>query len=272
VSETLVAALASALLSLGAWHRGSLSISGGIAAAGVGFSVWVGFGRVGFAALGGFFLTSTLLGRVGKARKLPLHLDYEKGDRRDAWQVLANGGVATALALIVTARGNTGPFPNGISSSDATLALAALASIASANADTWATELGVLWPYPPRSLWSWRKVEAGTSGAVSLGGLVAALGGASLIACIATFAIGDEAAGATAVWVTGAGFFGALVDSALGKGQRQYVCTACAKTVETKRHCNRATTLVSARWAVLNNDAVNVLANASAAAVVVFAR
>ena len=52
-----------------------------------------------FATLMAFFATSTLLGRVGAARKAVIKREFEKGDARDAWQVLANGGVATAAAL-----------------------------------------------------------------------------------------------------------------------------------------------------------------------------
>lgn len=272
-TEAFVALGATTVLSFGAWKRGSLSISGSIAATGVGFWVWAGLGRVGFAALCAFFLTSTLLGRVGKTRKRPLQLDYEKGDRRDAWQVFANGGVAASIAVWVAVVGDAGWFPDGLrNDTTLTLVLAALASLASANADTWATELGVLWPRRPRSLWTWRPVPAGSSGAVSPGGLAAAFGGALLIGLVAT-QVPASVSAAEVLWlVTGAGFFGAFADSALGKVQRQYACGSCGKTVETRHHCGHPTTCSSSRFAVLNNDGVNCLANTLAALVVALVR
>lgn len=273
LTEAVIAFAASGALSIGAWKRGSLSPSGGIAATGVGFCVWMGLGRVGFGALCGFFLTSTLLGRVGKARKRPLQLDYEKGDRRDAWQVLANGGVAAGLALVLTLAGEAGPFPNQVVTHfDVSCTIAALASLASANADTWATELGVLWRSPPRALWTWRRVRAGTSGAVSPGGLLASAAGAFVVGLIATLMRAPIHATELVGWITSAGFVGALTDSALGAAQRQYVCHACGSAVEARHHCGHTTTRNSPRWAVLNNDWVNALANASAAAVVLLLR
>lgn len=272
-TEAIVALCATAVLSIGAWKRGSLTISGGIAATAVGFFVWAGLGRMGFASLCAFFLTSTLLGRVGKARKRPLQLDYEKGDQRDAWQVFANGGVATCIAVWLVVFGDAGWFPAELRSDTTNNAvLAALASLASANADTWATELGVLWPRPPRSLWTWRSVPAGSSGAVSPGGLVAALGGALLIALVATQLPAAVTPVEALCWVTGPGFLGAFADSALGKVQQQYACESCGKTVETRTHCGRATTRASSRFAVLNNDGVNFLANAVAALAVLLLR
>jgi uncharacterized protein (TIGR00297 family) len=271
--EALTALGASGLLSFGAWKRGSLSTSGGFAATGVGFTVWAGLGWVGFVALCGFFLTSTLLGRVGKTRKHPIELDYEKGGRRDLWQVLANGGVAAGLGSVLVLGGQAGAFPRSFgSATDEALALAALASLASANADTWATELGVLWPTPPRSLWTLARVPAGTSGAVSPGGLLAALAGAFVVAAIATLLRSPASPDAVIIYVTAAGFFGALLDSALGGLQRQFLCTTCGKTVEAKWHCDANTTRSSPRFAVLNNDGVNVLANAGAAAIVLLLR
>src|SRR5207248_1511948 len=82
-----------------AWRRGSLSPSGALAAVATGAIIYVGGGAVWFAALIVFFATSTLLGRVSAARKAVIKREFEKGDTRDAFQVLANGGVAAAAAL-----------------------------------------------------------------------------------------------------------------------------------------------------------------------------
>src|SRR5690606_26955345 len=135
--------------------------------------------------------------------------------------------------------------------------------LASANADTWATELGVLWRQPPRSLWTWQTVPPGTSGAVSLGGLLAAMAGALVVALVAAQLPLRISAARVVFELTAAGFLGALVDSALGNFQQQYKCGVCGKTVEAKNHCTTTTHRIAARRAVLNNDGVNALANAS---------
>ncbi|HFE64799.1 MAG TPA: DUF92 domain-containing protein, partial [Caldithrix sp.] len=47
-----------------------------------------------------FFVTSSLLSKIGRSRKVQFDLIFEKGDRRDAGQVFANGGVAGLLMIL----------------------------------------------------------------------------------------------------------------------------------------------------------------------------
>lgn len=255
---------ASGALGWGAWRRGSLSTDGAIAAAWVGASIGMGLGLRGFIVLCVFFFTSTLLGRVGKVRKQRFETHYAKGHRRDVLQVLANGGVASACATWLWLGSRTAPEPSAVTP----IAVAAYASLASANADTWATELGVLSRSQPWHLLQWRRVAAGTSGAISgLGSLVAWLGAATIAASayVGHAGAGRVLAVAVAI-VTGAGFLGALADSALGAvAQRQYVCRHCGEQVETKLHCDAPARVVGPRWAALDNDSVNLIANGLAA-------
>lgn len=191
-----------------------------------------------------FFISSSLLSRVGGVRKRAVAAAFAKGGRRDAGQVMANGALA---ALLSVGYGLTGE----------TIWLAGVTgALAAVNADTWATELGVLSRLWPRLVTSGARVEPGTSGAVSLLGLLAALGGALLIGLPA-------AAAARAGWlafVGGAGgLAGSLCDSLLGATvQAVYTCPACAK--ETERHplhtCG-APTLYRRGWRWLDNDGVN---------------
>lgn len=256
---------ASSLLAGAAFLRGSLSWDGALAACLVGGMIWIGFGGAGFVVLCTFFFTSTLLGRVGKSRKARFESHYAKGHRRDALQVMANGGPAFACAtlgwfLACSDSGEGGRLAGP-------LAVAACASLASANADTWATELGVLSHTPPWHLFRWRRVPAGTSGAVSLLGCVVALSGAATVAGVA-WLVGDGFGLCDAWLVAAAGFGGCLLDSALGAAaQKQYVCATCNEQVEVKEHCAKPTVAVGPGWARLGNDAVNFCANATAAAV-----
>jgi uncharacterized membrane protein len=127
------------------------------------------------------------------------------------------------------------------------------------NADTWATELGVLSKNLPRLITNGKAVERGTSGAVSLPGSLAALGGAALIGLTAgLFSLKAEPLRLAGAAILG-GLAGSFFDSLLGATvQAIYYCPACQK--ETERHprhlCGTETSLRRG-WRWLNNDVVN---------------
>ena len=92
-----------------------------------------------------------------------------KAGPRDAWQVLANGGVATAAIVA------GGP-----------LGVAAFAgAYAAANADTWGTEIGMLARQAPRSILTGKPLATGISGGVTLVGTLAEAAGAVFIGTLA---------------------------------------------------------------------------------------
>ena len=237
------------LISALAYRLHSLSKSGAIAAVALGTVVF-GLGGLEWAALlRGFFISSSGLSRLFKQRKARFDEKFSKGSRRDAGQVLANGGVAGLFVILHLF------FPEAIWPW-----LGCAGALAAANADTWATELGVLSPRPPRLLTNWRVVEQGSSGAISLVGTLAALGGSLGIALIA--AAFWPTAQVQWLWVGGislAGLLGSLVDSYLGATlQAIYHCPLCSK--ETERHpvhtCGTSTRQVRGLgW--LGNDWVN---------------
>jgi uncharacterized membrane protein len=107
-----------------------------------------------------------------------------------------------------------------------TLALAA--AYASANADTWASEIGVLSALRPVSLLTFRPVPRGLSGGVTLLVLDASLGRALFVGVLFSLeGIISSKAGTGFVFrlgtVTAAGMLGSLVDSILGSTiQAQY--------------------------------------------------
>jgi uncharacterized protein (TIGR00297 family) len=235
--------LLAVLVAIGAYAAGSLSRSGAIAAMAVGTLTFGVGGPLPAVLLLLFFLSSSVLSRVGGAQKLRVATAFAKGGRRDHGQVLANGGLA---ALLSVGYGVTGD----------SLWLAGLAgALAAVNADTWATELGVLARQSPRLITSGVRVEPGSSGAISGPGLLAALGGALLIGLPATVA----GTAALLLTVTVGGLAGTLFDSLLGATvQAIYTCPACAK--ETERHpvhtCGTPT-LPLRGWRWLDNDGVN---------------
>jgi uncharacterized protein (TIGR00297 family) len=245
--------LLAVLIAYAAWRVRSLSRSGALAAVVVG-AVIFGLGGWQWAILLlTFFISSSLLSRAFKKRKRGLDEKFSKGSQRDAGQVFGNGGLATLFAgLAFFFPGESWPW------------LAFAAALAAVNADTWATELGVLSPHPPRMMTNLTKVvEKGTSGGVSLFGTLAALAGAGLIGILAgtLSPLPNSPLNGLSItlWVTLAGLAGSLVDSFLGATvQAIYRCPTCEK--ETERHplhtCGAPTTLQRGlSW--FDNDWVN---------------
>jgi uncharacterized protein (TIGR00297 family) len=223
MARVLIGFVVSSAIAALAFRRGALSSSGAFAATAVGAVIFVGGGGWWFATLGAFFVTSTLLGRVGAAYKARTKREFSKDDTRDAWQVLANGGVAATAALLM------------LVAPDARWLYAFVGALATANGDTWATELGILSPDEPRSLVTLRRVPRGTSGAVSALGLAATIAGAFLVGLVASPASGRPL---RVLWIAlVAGTVGALVDSLCGATvQETFFCRGCARECESARH------------------------------------
>ena len=165
LTQLLFGLLLAVIIAFVAYRAHSLSRSGALAALVLG-TVIFGLGGFGWAVLLlGFFISSSLLSRLFKRRKAAFDEKFSKGSRRDAWQVAANGGTAGLMVLLhVLFPGAAWPW------------LAFAGSLAAANADTWATELGVLSRTAPRLITTGKKVERGTSGGVSLGGTAGCAG------------------------------------------------------------------------------------------------
>lgn len=231
----------------------ALAPDGAVAATFVGTAAIAAGWRWG-AVLLAFFVSSSLLSRWKHAAKRERTESLVgKDGERDARQVLANGGVF-AVAAIAVAAGGWAAAP-----------VVGLAALASATADTWATEVGTAVGGSPRSVLTWRTLPAGTSGGVTLSGTLASVAGAGFIALLVR-ALGWPAAVALAVG--GGGVAGSLADSMLGAVvQARRWCDACERPTERRAHtCGAATRLVGGIGAV-DNDFVNLLATVIGAAV-----
>lgn len=178
-----------------------LTPSGQLAAAIVGLAVLLGSGTIGVLLLFVFFLSSSVLSRLGAERKSRAG---EPGGR-SAMQVLANGGLAAGFSLSALA----GWDPAGH--------YALVGAVAAATADTWATEVGSAGRWPTWSVIGRGRVAAGDSGGVSIPGTLAAIAGASVIGAVAALdaASGSDAGGWVRLGVL-AGTAGMLADSLLG--------------------------------------------------------
>ena len=236
------------LIALLAAKVGSLTISGSVAAfitGGLIFS-YGGFPWAGVLMI--FFVSSSVLSRLFTNRKEELTIVFSKDARRDWGQVLANGGLGGALALIHT----TLDAPEWVWLSFA-------GAMAAVNADTWATELGVLSKKKPRLITSQKIVERGTSGGVTLLGNFATLGGASFIGIVAGIYSEPNKVFLTIAATALGGVAGAMFDSLLGASvQAIYHCPDCQKDTERHPHhtCGVRTEHIRG-WRWLNNDLVN---------------
>lgn len=262
------------LISLLAWRLHMLSTSGMVAAAIMGALVF-GLGGLPWACLLiGFFLSSSLLSRLARRRKLQYEEKYSKGSSRDAWQVIANGGVATMLLVLTYIQREIVGCSDTCFSANGWAFLTFAGSLAAANADTWATELGVLSRTEPHLITSGRKVQPGTSGGISLTGIMAATGGGLLIAGLAALpwsGIPHPLVWYQVVlWLTGAGLVGSLVDSLLGATlQVIYYCPSCKKETEkSPQHSCGSNTIKLRGIDGIDNDVVNLACTLSGAVLI----
>ena len=245
----------SAIIAWLAYRRKTLTQSGVLGAILTGTAIF-GFGGPDWGLLLiAFFVSSSLLTRYKEAAKAQVAEQFAKGGPRDLWQALANGVIA---ALLAVAYGLTG-------AAHLPLLFAFVGAIAEANADTWATELGVLSRKTPRMITTRQAVAPGTSGGVTWDGAGAALAAAALIGGLAAVLgrLGgmslDKAVMLLPIGAL-AGVIGSLVDSLLGAtAQGIYYCDACGKETERELHrCGNRTRLMRG-WRALNNDWVNLL-------------
>ena len=238
------------LVGYAAYRLGALDTSGAVSAAFIGGLVF-GFGGIPSATLLLiFFISSSLLSRVYSHRKKSLNEKFAKGSRRDYGQVLANGGLAAVLVLVYW-----------LAPDKVELWIAYAGCMAAVNADTWATELGVLSPSSPRLITNGSVVTKGTSGGVTLVGYLATLAGAGIIGIAAAMFTAALPVGTLILIIILAGLTGATVDSILGATvQGIYYCPSCDKETEShpEHHCG-AETMQLRGWRWLNNDLVNLV-------------
>ena len=239
-----------------AYHRRSLNRSGVAGTITTGTAILTMGGWSWGLPLVYFFVSSSLLSHFRERDKARSAADkFSKGSERDFTQVAANGGVATLIALI-----------HGLTHDhllpDHLLQAGFAGTLATATADTWATEIGVLSPQQPRLITTGERVSAGTSGGITLPGTGAAsLGALSLgLVCWAAAGFRKSLASLPLIALV-SGLAGSFFDSLLGATvQAVYYCPEC--DMETERHihsCGTKTkTLRGISW--INNDTVNFLA------------
>jgi uncharacterized protein (TIGR00297 family) len=245
LSRVAVGVVLATAIALAARRVRALSPGGGAAAVAVGTAA-VAAGWAWGTLLVAYFVSSVSLTHFrATAKAVRTGGIVSKGGPRDATQVLANGGAFALAALLWAATGWDGWRALGAG------ALAAAAS------DTWGTEIGTLLGRAPRSIVSWRRVPAGTSGGVSPPGIAAAFLG-SLGVALAALALGWPSRMATAAFA--GGIAGSTIDSLVGATvQERRWCDRCNTPTERAIHTCEAPTRVVGGIPGLDNDAVNAL-------------
>lgn len=227
------AAVLSAALAGAGRAAGWLTARAALVAAALGWGVLVGSGLTGFALVGVFFVTGSLLAaRAG-----------DPAGRRPV-QVAANGWTAAAGAGLVPLAPDTG------------WALLA-GGLAAAQADTWATEIGLRAGANPVLLTTGAGVPPGTSGGVTAAGTAGGVAGAAVLGAVAA---GLGLPGKVVIAAVAAGILGMLADSLLGATvQVAYRCARCGGRTDHRIHCDAPTFRMSG-WRWVTNDVVNAAA------------
>ena len=234
--QTVIAAvpwgvLVNAATAFVGYRAKTVSRSGALAGFAVGLLIYVGGGAGAWILLFVTFLAASITSRLGLQRKMVLGIAEERGGRRGAGNAIANCGVAAAAAVAVA----TSPY-------GASALLAVVASLAAGGSATVASEIGKAWGRSTFLITSFRRVKAGTPGAMSLEGTAA-----GMIAAFGLAAVGVAAAlipASAIITVVVAATAGAVVESALGA------------TLEAP--------------GVLNNDLLNFINTSVAAAVAIW--
>lgn len=260
--EHVVFILLSLAVSVFALRRNALSTAAALGAFFLAVVLYLAGGPLFFILLMVFFFSSTFLSHFKASLKDPIEARiHAKSGPRDIIQVGANGGAALIMAV-----------PFALSQNPAYL-VAVAASFAACNADTWASEIGILSRKAPISLITFKPVNPGLSGGVSVLGLVASLGGSAVVAL--TYGFYQIAAGNNGLllWsqvgiITIGGLLGSILDSLMGAViQAKYISHETGELTEKPDHNNKPNQLYSGITFV-NNDFVNFASSLLAAALV----
>ena len=263
--------LGSSIIALLAYRRRSLSRDGAVGAVATGTTMAAVGGWSWSLTLIFFFVSSTLLSHFRERAKAAIAQDkFSKGSQRDLSQVIANGGVAVLMTLGA-----------GLSKSEPIHNLfeaGFVGAFATANADTWATEIGTLNTRPPRLITTGKPVAPGTSGGLTLLGTSATVAGAFALGLLHWLLrdIPHRPRRRTLALIpiaTISGIMGSLFDSLLGATvQATYYCPHCKKETERRIHnCGTPTTFLRGiPW--VDNDVVNFAATLFGSIVAVMCR
>lgn len=288
--NVLIVLLILGVLAVIAYKTHIVTKSGLVAAYFLGLAIWLLTSWTWFLIVLIFFAVTAQFTHYKYKIKRQHGAAQEKGGARDWSHVLANGGLPLSIIIIgfltIVLFGQMNAFGRlevglGPLIIPAPLVIAVsfaafLGAVATATADTLATEIGLLNPSPPRLITKpWKVVPPGTSGGVSLAGELATLMGTLLIGGIAALlaapfwinffgiSLMPEITGFAPVTMIivamVGGVVGCSVDSILGATiQGMWSCDVCGKQTEKKHHCGETATYLRGNR-FLDNHMVNIV-------------
>lgn len=182
---------------------GKLSIPAALAGGLTGILVFGGGGYTGLVMLGAFFMLGIWSTSHRKDIKAAIFTQGPHPEKRNAGQVLANGGTAALAGLLAMVD----------PAHDKLYLLMMAASLASAIADTLSSELGMVYGRNHYNILTFKRDQKGLDGVVSLEGTLLGMGGAAVMAVIYSLFQGF---GKESLLIVLAGVLGNLLDSLLG--------------------------------------------------------
>jgi len=201
-----------------------------------------------------FFVSSSLLTKLHEKK------EKDRTSGRNYIQVIANSLIASVFSVVFYLTKNE------------VFMIAAVISVSASNADTWASEIGILSKGKTYSIINFKVVEKGVSGAVSRLGTIASFLGAFFIGTVFYISYGaingfDLMVLLYSFIVLTGGFFGCLVDSYLGAlVQAKYRGTQTG-TITEKPYLEGEAVVLSSGIAWITNDAVNFISGLSSTVV-----
>ncbi|HTD98354.1 MAG TPA: DUF92 domain-containing protein [Mucilaginibacter sp.] len=182
---------------------GKLTPTGAMTGGAIAILTFTGAGYTGVIMLSAFFIFGTAATAWKKKEKQQFKSAADRSSKRNAGQVLANGGVAAIAGLLIyilPARAEL-------------LRLMMAASLASAMADTLSSELGMIYGRRFYNVITFKRDKKGLDGVISMEGLLIGIIGSALIALIYAFGFGWDV---RILFIIIAGTIGNLSDSVLG--------------------------------------------------------
>ncbi|WP_058485452.1 DUF92 domain-containing protein [Defluviitalea phaphyphila] len=248
----IIGLVASSIISYIGYKKHALTLNGCIGAIILGTGIFFSSHFYGSFLIVIFFTTSTIFTFIKENIKKELNNKYEKNSGRDFFQVFANGGVGLFYSFIYY-----------FTSNPIYLVLIGV-SFSAPNADTWASELGVLSKNNPISIRTFKKVSKGTSGAISFLGIIFSLLGSIIIALssVITILILKLEIYSLSLYeifflISLGGFLGSVIDSLLGATAQGIYYNDILK-IETEKpfYKEKPNTLIRG-YKIFNNDFVN---------------
>ncbi len=221
----------STTIAMTAYAKRSLNDSGAMMAIMLGTIIYGAAGWFAFLYLILFFLSSTVLGRFAKEKK---------PSNRNGFQVFANGGLAALFAVL-----------HFFYNSDLYYILFFLSVTISAS-DTWSSEIGRLSKKLPRHIFTYKVMQAGLSGGVTLLGFFGSILASIIFALLSWIVLNNFF---VVLLVAGFGILGSIIDSMLGTIQVKYLNEG--NVSEDRTEASEVASGV--RW--LSNNLVNFFAN-----------